>query len=118
MYSTEDPFNDDLVGRFTIMLRQEVGLRLHATTPLLPMAWTRAPAVVVEGVERPGAGRHPCAPADGEGTHFAGVRGRMAFVQQVLHAVSLLARDRGEWAARPWSVARAASKEFQDNVCY
>lgn len=65
-----------------------------------------------------GADRHPCTPADIGGTHFGTVPGRMAFVQQVLHAANLMARDRPGWASRPWMLARAQEQEFRDNVCY
>ena len=118
VYSVTDPFNDDLVDLFSLSLRQEIGRRLLLSAAVLPMGWTRAPDVMVDGEVQRGANRHPCTPADAEGTHFGTVRGRMAFVQQVLHAVVLMARDRVGWMHRPWTLARAGDKEFLDNACY
>ncbi len=65
----------------------------------------------------PGADRHPCVPADREGTHMRDAAGRSAFVQQVLHAVALMARDRSGWADTPWAVLRKLDPDHRANVC-
>ncbi len=70
------------------------------------------------GTTSKGSGRHRCTPADGGGTHFAGVPGRAAFIQQVLHAVNLMARDRTAWEQRAWLQARVADPEFAKNQCF
>ncbi len=42
-------------------------------------------------------GRDVCTPADMGGTHFGADPPRLAFVQQVLYAAHLLARDKAGW---------------------
>ncbi len=75
-------------------------------------------AAATTGTTSKGSGRHRCTPADGGGTHFAGVPGRTAFIQQVLHAVNLMARDRTAWEQRAWFQARVADPEFAKNQCF
>ncbi len=51
---------------------------------------------------RRGLGRHVCTATDGGGTHFMFDEGHMAYIQQILHAVSQMAIDKPAWRDTPW----------------
>ncbi len=42
--------------------------------------------------------------------------GRSSFMQQVLHAVALMARDRSGWADTPWALLRKLDPEHHHQV--
>ena len=73
-------------------LHDKIAAALQASHPDVPcldlMSWTRAAK---------GVGRAICAPADDVGVHFSSDTARGAYVQQVLHAVALLAPLRSGW---------------------
>lgn len=101
-----DPINDFVevaAGVLNSVIRRRHGLDV-ARLPMIP--WTKAPPSL-DGAGQPlrntSQGRHRCAEADAGGTHIHPTMGRVAFLQQVLHAMMLMARDRDQWRDRPWS---------------
>lgn len=58
-------------------------------------SWTAGPR---------GVGRHACAPADRQGTHFATEGARMAYIQQLVHAATLMWRLRADMEGCPPSL--------------
>ncbi len=87
-----DPLND-LVTAASVALDAELLHRFPLSVGRLPMEWTRA---------TDGVGRHPCAFSDYGGSHFGGTDARTAFIQQILHAVSLVSADKPKWRETWW----------------
>jgi hypothetical protein len=87
---TVDHFNR-FVDRVARALDMELKSRYPLSIARLQVAaWTRSPS---------GVGRHKCVPSDIGGTHMATDTARVAFLQQVLHAVSLMSVDKPLWHA-------------------
>ena len=98
----------------TALLSAIAALRSHdflstpVTTPVIEIAWCHVFDSLAEATQRApwdvtlGVGRHDCAVSDGGGTHFRDEFGRMAFLQQLLHAVSLAAVDLSRWRETLW----------------
>ena len=89
----DDPHNDfvDIASR---MLGAALWAQFGDGVGQLPTAvWTRNPD---------GVGRHACAGSDHGGTHFVLEPVRLAYLQQVLHGVAVMAVDRPVWRSTPW----------------
>jgi hypothetical protein len=82
----------DIINNYVERLAEDIATTVqaeHTDVALLDvLSWTRS---------SDGYDRAVCTKADRGGTHFATDEGRLAYVQQVLHAVNLLAQGRPEW---------------------